>query len=114
MVSHIFVHVDVQISRLPLAYTCCIGDPFTIDKVTLSDLQDGNLKTSWTLGTRHPSFTDDQAEQLAAVLKTVLVGTLSSCAKGAWDVGDAFNRLLPDYEFVDVEAFLSEVWGGKP
>lgn len=69
---------------------------------------------SWTLGTRHPSFTDDQAEQLAAALKDVLIGTLVSSAKGAWDVSDAWNRLLPDYEFTKIEMFLAEVWEGKP
>lgn len=44
----------------------------------------------------------------------MLVGTLLSCAKGAWDVGDAFNQLLPKYEFLKIEDFLSEVWEGKP
>ncbi|KAF7560406.1 hypothetical protein G7046_g3741 [Stylonectria norvegica] len=90
------------------------GGPFTIDKVKIEDLEAGKLTASWTLGKRHPSFTDEQADQLAAMLKTVFVGTLLSSAKGAWDVSDAFNKLLPDYKFVEIEAFLAAVWKGKP
>jgi len=48
------------------------------------------------------------------MLKTVLIGTLLSCAKGAWDVSDALNQLLPNYKFTQIEEFLSEVWEGKP
>jgi hypothetical protein len=47
------------------------------------------------------------------MLKTVLIGTLLSCAKGAWDVSDAFNQLLPDYQFTPIEDFLAKVWDGK-
>lgn len=90
------------------------GHPFTLDKVKLEDLEAGSLKTSWTLGRRHPSFTEDRSDQLADVLKTVLIGTLLSSAKGAWDVSDAFNHILPDYKFTEIEEFLTEVWKGKP
>ncbi|KAK1761850.1 NmrA-like family protein [Phialemonium atrogriseum] len=90
------------------------GRPFTIDKVQLRDLEAGNLEGSWALGKRHPSFTEDQADQLAAMLKTVLIGMLVSSAKGAWDVSDAFNRRLPDFEFTEIEDFLSKAWEGKP
>jgi hypothetical protein len=90
------------------------GGPFTIDKVKLEDLEAGNLKASWTLGKRHPSFTEDQANQLAAMIKTVLIGTLLSSAKGAWDVSGAFNQLLPDYKFTHIEEFLERVWKGQP
>lgn len=48
------------------------------------------------------------------MLKKVLIGTLLSSAKGAWDVSDAFNKLLPDYEFTQIENFLAKVWEGKP
>ncbi|TAQ86952.1 hypothetical protein B7494_g4724 [Chlorociboria aeruginascens] len=85
------------------------GRPFTIEKVKLEDLAAGNLKASWTLGKRHPSFTEDQAAELAGMLKTVLIGTLLSSAKGAWDVSDAFNQLLPDYKFTRIEEFLAKV-----
>ena len=48
------------------------------------------------------------------MLKTVLVGTLLSSAKGAWDVSDAWNQLLPDYKFTQMEDFLIKVWEEKP
>jgi hypothetical protein len=48
------------------------------------------------------------------MLKTVLIGTLLSSAKGAWDVSDAFNQLLPDYKFTQIEDFLARVWEGQP
>lgn len=90
------------------------GRPFTIDKVKLEELEAGNLKASWTLGKRHPSFTDDKADELATMLKIILIGTLLSSAKGAWDVSDAFNRLLLDYKFTQIEDFLAKTWEGKP
>jgi len=88
------------------------GGPFTVDKVKLEDLQAGHLETSWTLGRRHPSVSDGDADQLADMLKAVLTGTLLSCAKGAWDVSDAFNQLLPEYRFVQIEEFLAAAWKG--
>jgi hypothetical protein len=91
------------------------GRPFTVETVKLEDLEAGILNTSWTLGKRHPSFTDDhQADKLAAMLKAVMIGTLLSSAKGSWNVTDAFNKLLPDYQFTHVEEFLATVWKGKP
>lgn len=77
----------------------------------LEDLEAGNLKTSWTLETRHPSVSEEEA---ADVLKSVLIGTLLSGAKGAWDVSDAFNQILPDYKFTQIEDFLTKVWEDKP
>jgi hypothetical protein len=90
------------------------GGPFTVDKVRLEDLEAGDLKASWSLGKRHPSFTEDQANQLAGMLKTVLISTLLSSAKGGWDVSNAFNKLLPDYKFTQIEEFLARVWEGQP
>ncbi|KAG9230359.1 hypothetical protein BJ875DRAFT_431810 [Amylocarpus encephaloides] len=91
-----------------------IRGPFTVNKVKLEDLEAGNLKTSWTLGARHPSFTEEHAEQLADMLKTVMIGTLLTCAKGNWDGPGTFNQLLPEYKFKEIEEFLVEVWAGKP
>jgi hypothetical protein len=87
------------------------GHPFTIDKVKLEDLENGILTASWTLETSHPSVTGDQVEKM---LKTVLIGTLLSSAKGAWDVSDEVNKLLPDFKFTQIEDFLTKAWEGKP
>lgn len=87
------------------------GHPFTIDKVKLEDLENGILTASWTLEASHPSVAGDQVEQM---LKTVLIGTLISSTKDAWDVSEEINKLLPDFKFTRIEDFLSEVWEGKP
>ncbi|PVH76900.1 NmrA-like family protein [Cadophora sp. DSE1049] len=108
----------IQGSRVTISQVLEIGQrirgPLTVDKVKFEDLATGNLKSSWTLGKKHPSFTDDQVVELEAMLKIVLIGTLLSSAKGAWDVSDAFNRLLPDFKFTEIEGFLSDAWEGKP
>ncbi|KFY27885.1 hypothetical protein V491_00710 [Pseudogymnoascus sp. VKM F-3775] len=87
------------------------GLPFVTNTVKLEDLEAGNLKTSWTLETKHPSVSEEQA---ADALKSVLIGALLSGAKGAWDVSDEFNRILPDYKFTQIEEFLANVWEDKP
>ena len=87
------------------------GHPFAIETVKLGDLENGNLKTSWSLEARHPSFTGEQAEK---ALKNVLIGTLVSSVKGGWDVSDGFNRILPDYKFTQLEEFLTRIWEQKP
>ena len=48
------------------------------------------------------------------MLKTVLIGTILSSAKGAWDVSNEINQLAPDFEFTQIEDFLTEVWAGRP
>ena len=77
----------------------------------MEDLEEGVLTASWTLETSHSSVLKDQVEQM---LKMVLVGILLSSAKGAWDVSDDMNRLLPDFQFTKVEESLTAVWQGKP
>ncbi|KAK3317009.1 hypothetical protein B0H66DRAFT_520195 [Apodospora peruviana] len=102
-------------NRVTISQIIGIGEktrgPFTVDKVRLEDLRAGKLTASWTLGKKHPAFSDEEA---AAMFKGVLVGMLLSSAKGAWDVSDAFNGLLPGYKFKEIESFLAGVWEGKP
>jgi hypothetical protein len=43
-----------------------------------------------------------------------LIGMQLAFGEGAFDTGDEWNRLLPDYEFTDVESFLRKAWDGKP
>ncbi|KAF2491282.1 NAD(P)-binding protein [Lophium mytilinum] len=103
-------------NRVPISRILEIGEkvrghPFTIGKVKVEDLEGGILNTSWSLETSHPSVSGEEATKL---LKAVLIGTLLSCAKGAWDVSDDFNQLLPDFKFTQIEDFLAKVWEGKP
>ena len=46
--------------------------------------------------------------------KMVLIGFTKAFGAGAFDVGDEWNRSLPDYKFTDVRTFLRKVWEGKP
>ncbi|RDW65624.1 hypothetical protein BP5796_10316 [Coleophoma crateriformis] len=99
-------------NRVPISHILKVGEkvrgrPFTVEKVEVEDLENGILKTSWKLESSHPSVTGDQVEKM---LKAVLIGTLLSSAKGAWDVSDEINQLLPDFEFTQLEDFLTEVW----
>jgi hypothetical protein len=58
----------------------------------------------------HPSIPKDQIEPFS---KMIMRGVLLSFGQGAWTVTDEWNRLLPDYKFVQAEDFLKEVWGSK-
>lgn len=87
------------------------GQPFAIERVKLEDLQQGRLTTSWVIGKRHSAVKKEEADALARV---VMAGMLLTSANGAWDVSDAFNRLLPDCKFTGAEEFLAGAWKGKP
>jgi len=83
------------------------GRPFTVDRVKLEDLEQGKLTASWGLEAQHPAFSPEEASQF---LRVVLIGTLISSAKGAWDVSDEMNRLFPDFKFNNIKDFLEMVW----
>lgn len=68
------------------------------------------MNTSWGLGKSHRAVADEQAAELK---KAVTIGTLLSSIKGAWDVSDNFNRLMPDYKFDEIKKFLTRVWKDK-
>ncbi|OTB02566.1 hypothetical protein M426DRAFT_264367 [Hypoxylon sp. CI-4A] len=87
------------------------GSPFAVDKVKAEDLKAGNLNTSWGLEAVHHAVSEEQA---SALLKAVSIGILLSSSKGAWDISDEWNQLLPDYKFQSIEDFLGRIWEGKP
>ncbi|KAF8853622.1 NAD(P)-binding protein [Acephala macrosclerotiorum] len=107
----------IQGNRVPVSKILEIGEkvrgyPFATEKVKLEDLEAGNLKTSLTLQARHASVDEDHA---MSNLNMILTAMLLSSAKSSWDVSDEFNRLLPDYKFIEMEDFLAKVdWGGQP
>ncbi|CAI6099273.1 unnamed protein product [Clonostachys chloroleuca] len=87
-----------------------LGEPFSIDKVSIKDLEAGDLKTSWNLEAVHKAVSDEQASSL---LKAVSIGILLSSTKGAWDISNEWNELLPDFKFTQADDFLGAVWEGK-
>ncbi|KAI0886562.1 NAD(P)-binding protein [Annulohypoxylon maeteangense] len=86
------------------------GRPFIVDKVKVEDLENGELKTNWNIKAIHKMVSEDQA---LAFLKAVSIGILLSSSKGAWDISDELNQLFPDFEFTQIEDFLTKVWEGK-
>jgi hypothetical protein len=82
-----------------------------VEKVAIEDLEAGNLKASWIPQFKHPSIPEDQLEVFA---KVVTVGSLQAFERGAWDVSDEWNQLLPQLELTSIEDFLRNVWLGKP
>jgi len=66
---------------------------------------------SWMPAEGHRSFNQEQA---AKIIEQAYIGILLSSTKGAWDVSNDFNQLFPDYEFTQIEAYLNDVWKGKP
>jgi hypothetical protein len=87
------------------------GKPFSIEKVKVEDLEAGNLKTSWVPAFSHPSVPKEQWEGYA---KAVMIGSLLAMERGAWDVSDEWNKLLPELKLTSIEDFLTGVWNGKP
>ena len=52
-------------------------------------------------------------EMAAAMAAQVTTGMLVSSEKGAWDFSDGMSGLFPDYNFIGIEQFLTDVWEAK-
>lgn len=76
------------------------GEPFTIEWLKLEDLEVGVIKSNYLIpvNTLH-STTEDEMD---TVNKTATIGMLVSACRGAWDVTNEWNQILPDYEFTQV------------
>ncbi|KAF1975163.1 NAD(P)-binding protein [Bimuria novae-zelandiae CBS 107.79] len=83
------------------------GQPLSVEKVKIEDLEEGKLTSSWGLEVPHKSVSKEKA---TAMLKQVTIGMLLSTAKGAWDGSDELNRMFSEYSFTSMEDFLSKGW----
>ena len=84
------------------------GQPLTITKLQMADLENGQLKSPWGLTLKHKSVAPDQVD---GMLKQVAISTLLSFAKGAWSTSNEVNKLLPEeFQFTNGEEFLTKVW----
>ncbi|KAL7917393.1 hypothetical protein ACQKWADRAFT_306944 [Trichoderma austrokoningii] len=106
----------IQGNRVTLSQVIKLGEkvrgrPFTVAKLQLGDLKDGNITMPWRFEKRHSSINEEEAENMT---KQVVIGFLLSTIEGGWDVSGELNQTFPDYEFTKMEDFLSNVWGGKP
>ncbi|KAI1403903.1 NAD(P)-binding protein [Hypoxylon fuscum] len=87
-----------------------IGRPFTVEWLKKEDIeaekQNPETFAKFELHTASP-------EEFQKFLKFALQGILIGISRGAYDVTDEWNKILPDYKFTQVEEFVKEVWGGK-
>lgn len=87
------------------------GGPFDIERLKADDLKAGVVKCSWKPRVDHPAIPPEHVDAFSG---TLLAGALLGISAGAWNVSDEWNRLLPDYKFIQAEAFLTEAWRSKP
>ncbi|KAI1461939.1 NAD(P)-binding protein [Annulohypoxylon moriforme] len=89
-----------------------IGRPFTVKWHKLADLEAESkmeappIDENFDLHTAAP-------EVVEAFLEYATRNLLQGIHRGAYDVTDEWNKLLPDYKFTQVEDFVKEYWGGK-
>lgn len=95
---------------LELPLTIFAGRPFTVEWLKKEDIeaekQNPETFAKFELHTASP-------EEFQKFLKFALQGILIGISRGAYDVTDEWNKILPDYKFTQVEEFVKEVWGGK-
>ena len=82
-----------------------------VEKLKFEDLKDGIVKSTWLPKVSHPAIPPEQADALAGMF---LAGMSLGISVGALNVSDEWNRLLPDYKFIQPHQFLSGAWQGKP
>ncbi|KAI1093639.1 NAD(P)-binding protein [Rostrohypoxylon terebratum] len=89
-----------------------IGRPFTVKWHKLEDLEAKTktepppIDSSFDLHTAAPEVIEEFMEYAT---RSILQGV----HRGAYDVSDEWNKLLPDYKFTQVEDFVKKYWGGK-
>ncbi|KAF7185533.1 Oxidoreductase BOA1 [Pseudocercospora fuligena] len=84
------------------------GKPFTIETLKRSDLEQNKVLCSWIPKVDHPAVGD--YENLPEKLNA---SVLLSIADEDLNVGNEWNKLLPEYEFQGAEDFLQKIWNGK-
>ena len=84
--------------------------PFVIDRVDPTLLRAGTWSSSWIPKVDHPSIAPENVE---AASRVITAGILLAIQAGAFESSDAWNMLLPNYEFEDAEDFLKKAWHGK-
>jgi hypothetical protein len=87
------------------------GGPIQVEKVSIENLKQKNVKTSWLPVFEHPSI---PVEERTSMAEGMVSGMLLGIHVGAFNVSDEWNRLLPDMKMERSEDFLTEFWEGKP
>lgn len=90
-----------------------------MDRLEKLDIEAGVLKSSWLPSFSHPNVESDMKSEVGdgnreAVSSFVASQFLLSIGRGAWDVSDEWNQLLPGTKVTGIEEFLRDFWEGKP
>ncbi|KAI4731795.1 NAD(P)-binding protein [Aureobasidium sp. EXF-10728] len=87
------------------------GKPFKVERIPIDELKDGSWKSTWSPKIDHPSIPPQKDDQLS---RYMVSGILQAISAGDLVSSDEWNKLLPDFKFVQPEEFLASVWAGKP
>ncbi|KAI9157963.1 hypothetical protein HJFPF1_05948 [Paramyrothecium foliicola] len=87
------------------------GYPFTVRWVKKADIEAGTADLSPISDETHPTIAGLPKQQREEILQVVPKGLLTTVGVSAWETTGEWNRLLPDYEFTTIKAFLQQVWG---
>ncbi|KAF5023091.1 hypothetical protein F66182_4848 [Fusarium sp. NRRL 66182] len=99
--------VDITLNELVTLGEKIRGGPFTVAKLSSSDLRADIVKAPWLPIPDHPSIPVEIRSKYAADMTK---GLLLAFKDGAFQISDEWNRLLPDYKFTAPEEFLSKAW----
>jgi hypothetical protein len=69
------------------------------------DLKRGEWTAEWVPQWSHPNLPADEA-----MSKRMICG-LGLALAGGFNISPTWNKLLPDFEFTQVETTLNEAWG---
>ncbi|KIM98295.1 hypothetical protein OIDMADRAFT_56667 [Oidiodendron maius Zn] len=98
------------------------GKPFVVDRLSGADVEAGELKSTWIPDFSRPKRSLEEIAQVPAaaglsadfLARMVVSESLLAISRGAWDVSDEWNQLLPQLKLAGIEEFLRNVWEGKP
>ncbi|KMP07123.1 hypothetical protein CIRG_06804 [Coccidioides immitis RMSCC 2394] len=80
-----------------------LGESLTIHTVKREDLEKGQAHLPWVPPLSHPKIPVEQQE---AVARRIFPEFLMAGVRGDIDVEPSWNKIMPDYEFTDIEALL--------
>ncbi|KAI0840136.1 NAD(P)-binding protein [Hypoxylon sp. FL0890] len=79
-----------------------IGKPFTVDWLKMEDIESGDMTNAVDLRSATP-------EETQAFLDSAIRRISAAISRGAYDVTDEWNKILPDYQFTTVGDFVKKI-----
>ncbi|KAG4222460.1 hypothetical protein PC116_g29066 [Phytophthora cactorum] len=87
-----------------------VGKPLKVQWLKKEDLE-AQIRETGDLSL--PDLRTATPEQVGAFLQAAPARILIAISRGAYDVTDEWNKILPNYKFTQLEDFLKTVWGEK-